>query len=354
MLLMKVCRSWNQIAISTPALWAAIRIMDARAHGFEALVKLWLDRAQNRPLHIALHGPLVPNVRDSVHQKAHQVQDLVLFLPSSDDLRDITTSLPFLKTLTISQSESVPPVYFSYNADECVEILRAAPGLVDCTFNRVEYEEDVTIGGLDDQPTSQLTHARLENLRLGRRRSPSSTRILKSLTLPALKDLVISYLNIGYGDLLAFFTRSSPPLESLEMELGIGDEWADDRLEGLFRLVPSLTDLHLAFTTPISTLLEVLANGSSSSQFQFLPRLSSLTIRRSAHPTRTEYETLVRTLSARRASRPRMQTFRLVWWPGTTGMREHHEPDADILLALRQLAADGMKLHIGTEDQSYV
>ncbi|KAJ7692833.1 hypothetical protein B0H17DRAFT_512251 [Mycena rosella] len=351
LLFMSVCRSWNQIAVSTPALWATLHIaMDIpRPRGFEygALAKLWLDRAKNQPLRIALDGPLVQDVRDLVHQKAHQVQTLVLFLQTLQDLLHITTPLPSLQALTIGQSRESgqPPMYYADDADACVELLRAAPGLVDCTFEGIMYEADTD---LDHHPASQLTHSSLETLRLGGRHYLSSTLILKSLTLPALKVLTVAPLTIRYDDLLGFLTRSSPPLQSLEMQLGIGVEWSHDMLEGIFWLVPSLTDLHLTFTTPISPLLGVLTIGSP--QFQFLPGLSNLEIRITVDPSRSEYETLVRTLSARRGSHARMQSFRLFWWAGA----EHHEPDADILVAVRQLVADGMEIYMGTSYGSYV
>ncbi|KAJ7490714.1 hypothetical protein FB451DRAFT_1552340 [Mycena latifolia] len=348
MLFMSVCRSWNKIAISTPSLWAGIRIESplARAYGFDKLLELWLSRARSRPLSVSLSGSPNRGVQRLVEQNAQQVQTLELYLPSGHHLQEITTSLPSLKTLVIAQGDcDDDDADYSDDASECVAMLRAAPDLVDCTFRGIYYNPTFA-----NTPQSQFTHFSLKHLRLGVFPGESSTVILRSLTLPALESLSVPYLDIESEDLFAFLTRSSPPLKALQLMMPSLVEWS---YQTLLKLLPSLTDLHLAFSRggpDISPFLEVLAIGSPP---QFLPYLINLTIHPGCLLERPQFEKLVGILSARRASRPvQMQTFRYIFhW---SLARPDTAANADILVALRQLAADGMKIHIGSKSNNYV
>ncbi|KAJ7453704.1 hypothetical protein B0H11DRAFT_1621137, partial [Mycena galericulata] len=53
-LLLNICNTWTDIALSTPALWAAIRVVFPRPEGFPQLLRTWLQRARNRPLSVSL------------------------------------------------------------------------------------------------------------------------------------------------------------------------------------------------------------------------------------------------------------------------------------------------------------
>ncbi|KAJ6541783.1 hypothetical protein B0H19DRAFT_883727, partial [Mycena capillaripes] len=54
MLFLHVCSAWTNIALSTPALWAAVRIAFPCAEGFKEGLQAWLRRAGNNPLSICL------------------------------------------------------------------------------------------------------------------------------------------------------------------------------------------------------------------------------------------------------------------------------------------------------------
>ncbi|KAJ6544635.1 hypothetical protein DFH09DRAFT_1321838 [Mycena vulgaris] len=292
---LKVCRSWNKIAISTPSLWTAIHIEAPFPYGVYVLLKLWFGRAFSRPLAISLHRSLDSGVRAAVEEYAHQVQILALYLPSGDDLAEITTPLPSLKTLIIGQGPrdedsdaegsepeadccyAVEEKPYSGGASECVEMLRNAPSLVDCRLDRIFYATVFhTIGNYSDfGECDELTHHSLTNLRLN-----GGALILRYLTLPTLETLDISDVtHIDDDHLPNFLIRSSPPLKSLKMQWVV--TWSGGMAERILRLLPNLTDLDMGFwrSQIISTLLEMLDTGPT----QFLPNLRNLTIRGMVH-----------------------------------------------------------------------
>ncbi|KAJ7649923.1 hypothetical protein FB45DRAFT_730999, partial [Roridomyces roridus] len=53
LMLLNICRSWTEIALSTPALWASVDIVLPRTPGFQELLEMWFRRAGNRPLQIS-------------------------------------------------------------------------------------------------------------------------------------------------------------------------------------------------------------------------------------------------------------------------------------------------------------
>ncbi|KAJ7490736.1 hypothetical protein FB451DRAFT_1220921 [Mycena latifolia] len=352
MLLTRVCRSWSKLAVSTPSLWAAVHIQTPRADGFDKILELWLSRARSRPLSISLYGHLQldAGIRLAVRQNARQVQTLKFYLPSGSQLKELAAPFPSLKTLILGRSddeELQEEEFHSYDANECVEMLRAAPDLVHCTFNGIYHYVD-DFADFPSPPDSELTHSNLKHLVLGDTAEVSSARILRSLTLPALESLTISELTISPEDLLAFLNRSSPPLESLKIQISEMHDWSAGLVDGVFQLLPGLTDLYLEFW---GAEYRVFFNMLPPNLSQFLPHLSNFTIT-GARLDRLQYEKLVSLLSAWRTSRQsQMQTFELSWWergPHTVTV------DADILVALRQLVADGMENHIGPRETNYV
>jgi hypothetical protein len=57
MLLLNICAAWSRIAVSTPSLWAGIRILfQDGPQSLQKLVPRWLARAGNRPLSLSLSG----------------------------------------------------------------------------------------------------------------------------------------------------------------------------------------------------------------------------------------------------------------------------------------------------------
>ncbi|KAJ7133413.1 hypothetical protein C8R44DRAFT_772372 [Mycena epipterygia] len=245
----------------------------------------------------------------------------------------MTTLFPSLRTLTIGQDDNGED--YSYNPRECVEMLCAAPDLVECTFTGIFHR---SLFGPPDAE-SMFTHPCLKHLSLdGRGSVRSGIKILQYLVLPALESLSISYFDIPYDDFLAFLTRSSPPLQSLRMIVQ-WRRWTGDMLEGILRFVPSLTELYLseANTSPLlHSPLDVPALVSS----ELLPKLRRLTISWEDHPP--QYAQLVSALHLWRASGKQIPSLRVI-------CSEQNEPDVDIRAALQQFVVDGLDIYIGPE-----
>ncbi|KAJ7174041.1 hypothetical protein C8R43DRAFT_914646, partial [Mycena crocata] len=117
LLFLNVCRSWSNIAISTPALWTTVRVQCPRRPDFQELLELWFLRARARSLRLSLHSDpqttldyfYVDAVDSSVValmlKHANRMRHLDLYLPFGSKLKHITSSFPCLKVLTIGQGE---------------------------------------------------------------------------------------------------------------------------------------------------------------------------------------------------------------------------------------------------------
>ncbi|KAJ6485224.1 hypothetical protein DFH09DRAFT_390453 [Mycena vulgaris] len=346
LLLMNVSRAWRNIALATSAMWTNIEVEFPRAHGFEHLFDAWLKRAGTRATSISLRGPIPPAVALVVKQRAARVQKLELYPSNGKQIPAMTGVFSSLKTLTIEQNDRdlYRPEFFARSASGCVEIMRAAPNLVECNFHGVYFKG---VGG--DIPP--LTHTSLRHLRLGREGPDGNTAsILSYLTLPALQTLYMSAFDIEHNVAISFLTRSSPPLSSLSMEPP-NNEWPAYSIANFFQLVPGLTDLEVRCAQEYEDhppLLNALATFPA-----ILPNLHNLTIRRFL-PDRAGYENLVTMLSARRSGDSQIQSFRLLWLDHDFEDENRLEPDADIVVSLRQLVADGMHIHIGTQSTNLV
>ncbi|KAJ6585620.1 hypothetical protein B0H19DRAFT_1250413 [Mycena capillaripes] len=222
-----------------------------------------------------------------------------------------------------------------------MDILRAAPALVDCEFGDMQPDE------VDVAP---LTHLCLRHLRLGKCFQPddldgalvNTAAVLKHLTSPVLETLFIRALDISDDELSSFLTRSSPPLQSLH--LAIWD--SDDGLAGEhLRSVSSLTDLTIEY-------LQYNEDGQPDSVFEtlaidqkFLPNIRNLNIQDWVPDAHAPL--LITVPTARRA---KLHSFRVIF-----SKREESQLDDHLLATLRQLAQDGMEIHFGpSECNNYI
>ncbi|KAJ7185406.1 hypothetical protein C8R46DRAFT_378519 [Mycena filopes] len=316
---LRVCQLWNEIASSTPSLWTTLHL-SAAAHAphLERLLNeisgFWLGRAKNQPLSVSVHGPL--QLFSAVEQYADRVGSLDLRLASRSELRILPfPSLTRLKLEILERHAHTP-----FDID-CLEILRAAPCVVDC-----EIAGPNTRTVTDHATPLALTHHHLQHLRLGRQSFHSTPpifhtpTILHYLTLPALQTLFISYFddldpNV-FGD---FLLRSSPVLRSLHLIT------YESRFEAL-PMLPHLTDLILEFMSDVDTL--------NLFNDRYL-NLRNLTIRAGLVNV-AEY---VGTLQARR---PRLRSLRVVHL-------ESLQLDEGTAAALQELVLDGMEIEMQIE-----
>ncbi|KAJ7457929.1 hypothetical protein B0H11DRAFT_202993 [Mycena galericulata] len=118
MLLLNICNTWTGLALSTPALWDAIRVVSPRAEGFPQLLRTWLNRARNRSLFVSLTNTFHQGIAPIIWQHNQRLKHLEICYKKEDDENSDEDSveeidifectspgpLPLLKTLTIRHS----------------------------------------------------------------------------------------------------------------------------------------------------------------------------------------------------------------------------------------------------------
>ncbi|KAJ7645953.1 hypothetical protein DFH06DRAFT_580505 [Mycena polygramma] len=351
-LLLGVCHRWSSIAISTPSLWNTVYSdCPLDAPNFDKLLEIWLGRAQSLPLSLHLLGPggSLDHVLPVMMQRASRVEDLELSLKNGLDFEEMNTQSNFssLKKMRIVIRRTMST---AMNARESLEMLRAAPRLSWCEFEGMYYRRN------DTQPPELLIHPSLQHLYFGRPLQESddlfgwsSTYILQYLTLPALRTLRITELDINRDQFTSFLVRSSPPLQSLAMEIiPVLEGPSRMATHDYFRVIPSLTDLELLCTdnSSFTGLVEVLAT-----THDLLPNLRRLTFRtgytvRGYSEDPEHWEHLLSMLTSRR-----FQSFRFIFVLSVGG---HHLPEDDVLGALRRLADEGMDLYVGLDNLNFL
>ncbi|KAK7000430.1 hypothetical protein R3P38DRAFT_3369512 [Favolaschia claudopus] len=347
-LLLRVCRLWRDIALATPMLWTKIQITNSLPCGPNRLrlCSMWLERARGLPLSVTLRGLLTldQNLQDLLAQYSPQLKDLTLMIDvslikgSNPDIlwKMPERSLPSLKTLSIE-----PAGYYTFIGyiGDWLDILRAAPGLSHCEMVNTFDNPNVP-------PPQPLMHASLECMHLGERGAldlrrnmgSNSLAILQYLTLPALKVLTVSELDIAHEAFLAFLSRSSPPLESLEMILPHREPWLEPVVSRFLPLIPQLVTLELAAIDGVRILPFVDLLASSS---EVLPHLHTIVFRINA-AMNIHYSGLLSMLKCRFTLCPtRLERFEL-------NFTEYVDmPNEEVRVGLQQLVRDGLKIHIG-------
>ncbi|KAJ7102794.1 hypothetical protein C8R44DRAFT_808554 [Mycena epipterygia] len=336
MLLLNICNTWTDIALATPALWSSVHVEFPRVEGFDELLGLWLKRARNRPLSISLHNTFDAGVGALVHQHAHLLKNLEIYFDENTELSAWMGPFPLLTTLTIGLPDADADQLI-FSPAEIREILCLCPNLVECTFDNLTCI---------DRFIETLVLPSLRHLAFG---DPieldSDDVILKYLTLPSLEALTLSMLDISTRDLVHFLERSSPPLQKLT--LGAHDDLDLVQLEKCLRLSPTITHFQMnLFDHPQGPFFAALAEYLS----HFLPNLHTMTV----HITYYEfspisYDALLHALSVRRTQ---IGCFELIWFSDSAA--EALKPSANICASFRQLVADGMKVHIGSQDLNYI
>ncbi|KAK7048985.1 F-box domain-containing protein [Favolaschia claudopus] len=362
MVFLGVCRLWRDIAVSTPKLWAKLR-MDSLPRGpnHSELCGLWLKRARSLPLSVELHGPatLDQSVQDLVARHSHQLTDLTLSISFEylDNPQLLHTtwkpragSLSSLKTLSIEASSD-----HAYIGDMCewLDVMQAAPVITRCKMLNTFHEEKdglplirphLTLGSLE---TLELGDPHVANLH---GENGSSAVILRYLNLPALKTLIISDLDITPEEFLSFLSLSSPPLQSLRTL--VPPEWLHPIVDYL-GLIPTLTALDL-FALPddggltgdqLHPVIDALRTAPD-----LLPNIRELGFH-TACPVTVDYEKVLSMLRFRftSCSTP-LERFVLSFPQHNDRDHNNDMPNEEVRAGLRQLVEDGLKIHIGHTD----
>ncbi|KAK7000484.1 hypothetical protein R3P38DRAFT_3058573 [Favolaschia claudopus] len=367
MLLAQICRFWRNIALATPGLWTGICIGSVpRREGFNELCKTWYMSARSLPLSLTLHCPFRPPLEALVKQHAHRLQDLNFTLCpcNKSGLPSLRAQGPYssLKTLTLRFQSCVhrpSQITIFPRLDDIVKMIFEAPQLSHCLLSEMFYRPRVHANS-----SEPLIHASLRTLRLGEPErilasidtQSNSAAILPYLSLPALERLDISYFDIPPQQLVDFLSRSTPPLVSLRMNMPENRPWHLDSLFECLELTPHLTDLEL-FCIPR-------ANAVDSRIYAFrtfielmeqtpdvLPNLRNLTLYVRVF-AREDYLRLITILICRQTSPTPLQSLRVIFHPNV--LKSHVEPDDEVVVALKVLMGNGVRIHVGSEDRNFI
>ncbi|KAK7049079.1 hypothetical protein R3P38DRAFT_3257581 [Favolaschia claudopus] len=367
MIFLSVCRLWRDIALSTPELWNKIQLNAKlpRPPSYLKLCNMWLNRARSLPLSLSLTGSLdlQQSVLDFVWEYIDQLENLTLFFnvlglsdyTSRDTLNrlfrlDQGIQLPSLKCLSFQINDDIN---FS-TLGQWLGVLAAAPLLSTLDLANVYFDSEIG----DEIPSASLVVGSLNTLSLGWPYTyevagdyGSTARILLYLTLPALKSLKISAFNITHDEFFAFLSRSSPPLESLEMNVY---SWNLSIVSQFARLVSTLRTLEL-----VAMDLRIAEDARRFLPFfdvlgtsDLLPHLRQF-IMTTDNPWTVDYEMLQRVLTLRATACPtRLECFEL-YLPAAYDYTPN-PPPTEIERALRRLVQEGLKIHIGSVNRDRI
>ncbi|KAF8961082.1 hypothetical protein BDZ97DRAFT_1256023 [Flammula alnicola] len=294
LLLASVCRTWREIALKTPRLWASANIFlyksDLRGSQAE-LVKQWLDRSGQLPLSISLTMDLPDHCQvqeesfsrlfDVVRQYSHRWHSLTLYsdirynryiigdlihAPMLETIRllsedySIGTTFhlpqtPSLRHFEINGSISVSNVvvqwdnltYFegySNSPDELLTILYAAQRLVTGKFHGLKDISNEEF----PKSAAHATHPSLKHLYVSSAWGLDNRHLFglfNILDFPSLESFVFDSTLSPYfpkDELISLFTRSQSPLVSLDIRVPANDLDLIDLLEKL----PGITHLSIS------------------------------------------------------------------------------------------------------------
>ncbi|KAK6966651.1 hypothetical protein R3P38DRAFT_2590423 [Favolaschia claudopus] len=352
MVFLTISRLWHAIALAIPRLWTTLEIEALpRRAGYIELCNRWIQRTQSLPLLLSLEGArgsllLDPNTQDLVTRHRDRLESLNLGLSVTrwDNLypeRRILVRGPFpaLRTLRVHANEGIS---FS-KVDEWLDLLIAAPALTTCTFDNMSCT-----------PAHRLVHPALRYLCFGEAYSFSSrlnhgntATLLKYVTLPALQTLRITNLDIKESEFISFLTRSSPPLRSLS--LVFNQRWPPQFMSAIFKSMPTLTRSELvraSWSDPnfMLTLLTAAQDGA-------LPLLHTLRVVMHA---KIDYLRLSSILRTRRTTQQTPLAVFQLCFPSKDVEIAKESLNEEALAAFRQLAQDGLDIHIGPKGQNLV
>ncbi|KAJ7016434.1 hypothetical protein C8F04DRAFT_1161849 [Mycena alexandri] len=373
LLLTHVCRAWRNIAISTCALWANIELpmnlgssAELSRHGCSVN---WggqshLQRFSNCRTSILMVGRKwagPPAAGTSNHCRGCPLTSITDRSASSVFKNtDVFTGLPLLRELSLrgaSPSSISPPWHqltkFTgklYTRADCLNVLRLAPNLVECTFAAYRQPTVNVDGGVTHSNLQCLTFLRATSYR----ETASSADLLHAITLPALQSL--SILDCGYEEfdddaLVAFLSRSTPPLRKFTIRQLPGTGLNITSLQSMSELVD--IDIWGVRKDFVTTIFELFAFDTS-----FLPKLQHLALSgcnpRGSQPQVYQLlETVAPGLTARWNARhgrevAELESFRIAWDTDFGDLLE------ESLEPFEELLYEGLDIRLEGPEQIYV
>ncbi|KAJ7498647.1 hypothetical protein FB451DRAFT_1548470 [Mycena latifolia] len=404
-----VCRTWRDIALGTPTLWATFALrfkpiayeVASDPVAVEEFIDMWLGRAALRPLSIIFRGNDPDNVftliriRDIIHRYAPRLEYIELNMPQCDisELGLGSVAFPLLQRAAIAdpfepEPDSSNPIHIYSNAPQLRDLILLNDSLLSFytppSLQLMKFEGAImnlelfimapnltevrcSLEGLDPHPTSTISHFHLQSLTVLKTSfSEDVIDVLPHLTLPALQFLHISAMKdppISTDSLFSFLTRSSPPLRTLSARVSHSSfyDW-----NSCFSCVAKTLE-NLKLHSPGSAFqYELLNLGIPHSHYNPLPRLRTLHLvdpvgidcyslveflhRGSTTPTLAKFRSFRATFHS---SFFREDTFGFGTMPNVTEQIigiEHTEVTA----ALARLARGGIDIIIETTEKTYL
>ncbi|KAJ7462116.1 hypothetical protein FB451DRAFT_1267850 [Mycena latifolia] len=401
-----VCRTWRDIALGTPALWATLSLcfdfiaeeVVAEPGAVEGFIDMWLGRAAFRPLSLIFSAKfaedrpfILSRMRDVINRYAHRLEYIELET-SQHDIQQLgldSVALPLLRRAAISDNfEPWPdpsnPVHIYSNAPQLHHLI--VLGMTPISYYTPPWLQltkfDGEIHGLDPfmlapnlvevrcsvqwtgiLPTSPVLHPCLQSLTISQSEhafNEPDFDLLPHLNLPVLQFLHISDIYVEPEALTrsldAFLTRSSPPLRTLSANVDRAfEEWE----KCIRRVATTLENLELHLADD-NFQYQVFNLGSQDSSYNPLPHLRTLHFINAF--SGTDFNDMVDFLR-RRSTTPtlaKLRSFRLISPPGTflqdilsdeIGAGPGCEaPKGHLAL----LASQGIDIHIGTTKRTYL
>jgi hypothetical protein len=378
--LLGICRAWNVLALSTPALWTRLDIesdyvdeLELGEEKLEEFIRTWFARGRSLPLSFHFTGEL-ERMNKILHDHAAYLGDLHLYTTEEcllslrggatfpmlreleiEDLNmtvgwdttlnsDVFRNAPHLRALRLVD---VPPSLFPFPWSQltkfaglgidvagCLSVLRKSSTLRELEIGRAEAD--------DSRSEPPLLQPSLLSLELW-----GNPHIIHFLRLPALNTLHMR----DVPDLLDD-TITLPFLSCSCMALRIfkfGDNTPMVPLSWLHRM-QQLTTLELC-TSSWTHKDELLLALNRANEPQFLPQLRNLAFLECGPEEINErlLDTLHTRVAPAEGGLASLQTFRLVWPQDPVRSRSCIHSDK-----LRELVALGLIIHVGTRDKNYL
>ena len=397
-----VCRKWRRVAWSTPRLWT---ILDIRLVGNTSsldstliFAREWLNRSGQLPLTIHVTGstmsvaPLemitMEAVIKLVNEYAHRWQDLQLRIPGgllqkirSDPqgrsilhnllivcrerrphyafhpqyarLRPTVVHIQYRFRLVDIEWDNVTRVEVGFPIDECLEMLRRAPRIIDCKLIDIFVDPSPTY----PFPDHRIVHRNLKSLSVSVFGLGSAPLLFQHISFPSLCELRYDCLGTIEDDeeFLAFLACSSSYLHILYLE---ASEVQDSALMRILQTTKALTDLDLRSYTPVHDhLFQLLADSSlaaaDNNSTPFLPGLRCFKYRCHSILSKDFLPKIFGPLSEiGNPHRRPLSKFSLTYSPCLHGPDFEPNIDENVVLQILELQHRGMQLEVscGEED----